>query len=80
MREMGGASMRNMMVCVHDKLSEELSEMYSFSDFATAGQDSFALVSFLACFRGRTQTQSSICSCPHFLCQIVESILQILPL
>jgi hypothetical protein len=54
--------------------------MYSFTDFATAGQDGFALVSFLAYFRGGMQTQSSNCSCPHFLCQIPEFILQMLPL
>lgn len=52
--------------------------MYSFTDFATAGQDGFALVSFLACSRGRIQTQSIDYSCPYFLHQIPEFILQIL--
>jgi hypothetical protein len=52
--------------------------MYSSTDFATAGQDGFALVSFLACFRGRIQAQSVDYSCPYFLHQIPEFILQIL--
>jgi len=41
------------MVCLHNKQFEELSEVYSFTDFATAGQDGYALVSLLACFIGR---------------------------
>jgi hypothetical protein len=54
--------------------------MCSFTDFETAGQDGFALVTFLACFIGRIQTQSSNCSCLRFRCQIPEFILQMLPL
>ena len=57
MGEIRGALMRNMMVRLHNKQFEELSEAYSFTDFATAGQDGYALVSLLACFIGRIQTQ-----------------------
>jgi hypothetical protein len=78
MREIRGASIGNTMVSVQYKRSDELSEMYSFTDFATAGQDGFALVSFLACFRGRIQFKNIDYSCPYFLHQVPEFILQIL--
>jgi hypothetical protein len=37
----------------------KLSEMHSYIDFATAGQDAFARVSFLTDLVGGMQTQSS---------------------
>jgi hypothetical protein len=75
-----GLNRKHDGMCAQHKRSEGPSEIYSFTDFATAGQDGFALVSFLACFRGRMQTQRSNWSFPHFLCQIPEFILQMLPL
>ncbi len=53
MQEMRGSSMEDMMVCVHNKRCRGAIRDVLLSDFATAGQDGFALVSFLAGFEGR---------------------------
>jgi hypothetical protein len=49
--------------------------------FATAGQDAFALVAFLAHFTRGVETQSNTtCRFPHFLRQAASYMLQMLPL
>ena len=57
MRDLRGHSVGNMKVRVHHKRSREKpTEANFYTDFAAAGQDVFAMVTFLAHFMGGMQT------------------------